>query len=272
MDRNDPVRDVRRRHACRFSFVPYITTDVNVRTTRLSVASGYSLPEGVTLDADGHRFIYDGSGSGGTVSTRLVADDDPTSSGYGIAAWRIGDSERGATWRDFSYYWKPWAEYGGTWSDSNGTAQGSTPFATVSVAQNISTDTLITIDVSSLVLAWDAAPNRLTAMWLMTANGYGLSLRSMEYADATKHPVLRVTYTDGSVSDINPTVDVSIDGSSPDARTGKFVTLNVSGSSRTILQFHRPSVVKKESHPRNLGCIASRARTMPASGSGLTKS
>ena len=71
---------------------------MSIRTTRLSVASGYSLPEGVTLDADGHRFICDGSGSGGTVSTRLVADDDPTSSGYGIAAWRIGDSGRGA-WR-----------------------------------------------------------------------------------------------------------------------------------------------------------------------------
>ena len=228
-----------------FSFAPYITTDANVRTTRLSLASGYSLPEGVTLDADGHRFIYDGSGSGGTVSTQLIADDDPTSSGYGIAAWRIGDSGRGATWRDFAYYWKPWEVYGGTWSDSTWTAQGTTPFATVSVAQNISTDTLVTLDVSSLVLEWDVTPNRLTAMFLMTANGYGLSLRSMEYADATKRPVLRVTYSDGSTSDINPTVDVSIDGSSPDMRDGKNVTLNVSGSARTILQFHRPDVVKK---------------------------
>ena len=71
------------------------------------------------------------------------------------------------------------------------------------------------------MLAWDATPNRLTAMFLMTANGYGLSLRSMEYADATKRPVLRVTYSDGSTSDINPTVDVSIDGSSPTCVTAK---------------------------------------------------
>ena len=134
---------------------------------------------------------------------------------------------------------------------------GSTPFATVSVAQNISTDTLITLDVSSLVLAWDATPNRLTAMWLMTANGYGLSLRSMEYADATKHLVLRVTYSDGSTSDINPTVDVSIDGSSPDALNRQVrhaECVRIVAHDFAVSQAERG---QKESHPRNLGCIAS---------------
>ena len=71
------------------------------------------------------------------------------------------------------------------------------------------------------------------------------------YADATKRPVLRVTYSDGSTSDINPTVDVSIDGSSPDMRDGKNVTLNVSGSARNDLAVSQARCCEKAGRIRS---------------------
>ena len=233
-----------------FSLKPYLTSETNSRMTRLSVAAGYSLPDGVTLDADGHRLIYDGVGDGGNVSTRLVADDDPVSeNGYGIGIWNLVEDGSGATYQrvmkldDASADFMSWNNPRGDWTDSAGTPQGTSPFAST-VITDTDTEKLVTWDVTSLVQEWDTNASRPCAMLLKYAGGDTVRFRSRQNADSAVHPILAVTYDDTSTSLIVPFSDVTLDGSAQIA-VGLVDELRVSGGSTVVMQWHRPDVVKR---------------------------
>lgn len=233
-----------------FSLAPYITSALNARTTRLSVAPGYSLPSGVTLDADGHRLVYDGTGTGGTVSARLVADDDPVSeNGYGVGIWNLVEDGSGATYQrvmkldDASADFMSWNNPRGDWTDATGTPQGTTPFASTTIADT-DTEKLVTWDVTTLAQEWDTNASRPCAVLLKVAGGDTVRFRSRQNADSGVHPVLAVTYTDSSTDLLAPFSDVTLDGSTQSA-VGLVDELRVSGGSTVAMQWHRPDVVKR---------------------------
>jgi len=130
-----------------------------------------------------------------------------------------------------------WINRGGDWIDANGAPQGNTPFATATISNNEQQQS-VALDVTALARGWHARGRPAGFVLLRPIDGSKgvVDFASRESERSEHRPALRVQWSDGSVSSVNPSADTSIDCTTAKSLGGAS-TIRVGGRTSTLLAF-----------------------------------